>query len=413
MRVAIFVSQFPVVSETFILRQITGLIDLGHEVDIYAESRPPAGAVTHAQVQAYRLLDRTTYLDLPQSAPAAQTIMWLAQAVMSAPVVTARALNPITGGGRRAIRRSTAYQLSLVGSRACRYDVLHAHFGPVANNMLHLRDLWDAPLVVSFHGYDFSRWPQIYGRHVYDRLFRATEIVTVNSEHTRQRVEQLGCLPERIRKLPVSVEAREFPFEERHLAPGDIVRILTVARLTEKKGVEYAVRAIARAREHYPSIRYDLVGDGPQRARIEDLAHDLKVDDIVALHGARDNRYVREMLAHAHIFMLPSVTASDGDEEGQGLVLQEAQAAGLPVLATMHNGFPESIVPGKSGFLVPERDVSALTERLLYLVGHPDRWPEMGRIGRAFVEDRFDASSLNRQLVAYYLEAIEQRRSRS
>jgi colanic acid/amylovoran biosynthesis glycosyltransferase len=92
----------------------------------------------------------------------------------------------------------------------------------------------------------------------------------------------------------------------------------------------------------------------------------------------------------------------EGDAEGQGLFLQEAQACGLPVVATQHGALPEGLVPGTSGFLAPERDAEALAERLEFLVTHPEVWPEMGRAGRSFVEGRYDIGKLNAQLVELY-----------
>jgi len=100
-------------------------------------------------------------------------------------------------------------------------------------------------------------------------------------------------------------------------------------------------------------------------------------------------------------------TSVEGDQEGQGLVLQEAQACGLPVVATRHGAFAEGIINGKSGFLVPERDVEALVERLSFLIEHPEIWPAMGREGRAFVEAHYDIQQLNQQLVAIYTNAIK------
>jgi colanic acid/amylovoran biosynthesis glycosyltransferase len=101
-----------------------------------------------------------------------------------------------------------------------------------------------------------------------------------------------------------------------------------VGRLTEKKGIEYSIRAVAIAREKYPKLHYDIIGDGPLRSHLEEVIDELGVGDIVVMHGARDTNYVREIMRNAQLFMLSSVTAESGDVEGQGLVLQEAQ---LPV----------------------------------------------------------------------------------
>jgi colanic acid/amylovoran biosynthesis glycosyltransferase len=101
------------------------------------------------------------------------------------------------------------------------------------------------------------------------------------------------------------------------------------------------------------------------------------------------------------------VTATDGDKEGQGLVLQEAEAMGLPVLSTIHNGIPDGVLDGKSGFLVPEKDVSALAEKLRFLLKNPEKWLEMGQAGRAFVEENYEINKLNDQLVEIYSKLIE------
>jgi colanic acid/amylovoran biosynthesis glycosyltransferase len=110
----------------------------------------------------------------------------------------------------------------------------------------------------------------------------------------------------------------------------------------------------------------------------------------------------------AHLFVLASVNL-EGDAEGQGLVLQEAQACGLPVVATEHGAFPEGLLPGKSGFVVPERDAGALAERLAWLISNPGSWPGLGRQGRGYVESRYDIRMLNTALSALYAEAIATR----
>ena len=98
--------------------------------------------------------------------------------------------------------------------------------------------------------------------------------------------------------------------------------------------------------------------------------------------------------------------------EGQGLVLQEAQAMGLPVVSTWHNGIPEGVLDDVSGFLVPERDVHALAEKLFYLIEHPELWPAMGRAGRKFVEQRYDIKQLNKELVELYRAVIAKDRAK-
>ena len=430
LRIAFFVGQFPVISETFILRQITGLLDFGHEVDIFSDARPEPGVPVHAAVAKYRLLERTTYMDMPpECVPWELPVLpvagetWLPGAVEAvpnwkrladalpalerclerAPALTEKALSE-EHSGHRARSLSALYRLDRLSALSGGYDVLHAHFGPVGESFRFARDLWRAPLVVSFHGFDFSTLPRKQGPRIYEKLFADADFVTVNSEFTRSRVAKLGCRQDKLHKLPVGLDLEAFPFRARTRRAGEPVRVLTVARLVEIKGHEFAIRAVAKARHRHPELRYDIVGDGPLRKSLEGLIVKLKLSSVVTLHGALDSAFIQDQMTRAHLAVQASVSV-EGDQEGQGLFLQEAQACGLPVLATQHGALAEGLVPEKSGFLVPERDVAALAGRLEHLLEHPDHWPEMGRHGRKFVARHYDIRRLNEQLVHLYRDA--------
>ena len=241
---------------------------------------------------------------------------------------------------------------------------------------------------------------------MYRSLFKTADAVTVNSQYTRTQLEKLGCPAGLLHLLPVGLDPAQFPFRERRQGPSEPVRILTVARLVPIKGHEYAIRALARLREQGCNVTYDIAGDGPLKTKLEALIHELNLERTVTLHGSLDSLGIRNLLDRAHIFVLASVSL-DGDQEGQGLALQEAQAAGLPVIATNHGALPEGLSPGESGFLVPERDVTALAERLKYLVAHAELCASMGRKGRAFVEKNFDIQKLNHKLNVIYEMMIE------
>ena len=102
----------------------------------------------------------------------------------------------------------------------------------------------------------------------------------------------------------------------------------------------------------------------------------------------------------------PSVTSAEGNQEGIPMVLMEALATGLPVIASSHSAIPELVQDGKSGFLVPERDVDSLAEKIKYLIEHPETWPEMGSTGRKFVEKNYDIEKLNDRLEKIYIKLI-------
>lgn len=138
------------------------------------------------------------------------------------------------------------------------------------------------------------------------------------------------------------------------------------------------------------------------KKKLKSLVERLELKNKVEFLGYVADERLYELYSNSHIFLLPSVTSEKGDREGQGLVIQEAQASGLPVVSTLHNGIPEGVRKGESALLVPERDVDALAEKLEYLIENPERWIEMGRAGRRFVEKKYDIKKLNDKLEEIY-----------
>jgi colanic acid/amylovoran biosynthesis glycosyltransferase len=178
-------------------------------------------------------------------------------------------------------------------------------------------------------------------------------------------------------------------------------------RFVEKKGFEYGVRAFAQIRNEFPKAQLRIVGDGPLRPEIEGLVreHDL-AERVLILGSLPYDAYAKEA-DKAHILLAPSVTAANGDSEGGApTVLLEMQARGLPILSTRHADIPEVVADQVSGFLVPERDVKALSEKLVQLLAHPEQWDEMGRAGRAHMERQHDIVSLARELEGKYDSVI-------
>ena len=142
------------------------------------------------------------------------------------------------------------------------------------------------------------------------------------------------------------------------------------------------------------------------RSPLQALIQELHLEAIVQLTGWQNEQELIDHLDQAHIFIAPSVTASDGNQDAPINVLKEAMAMGLPVISTVHGGIPELVQDGISGYLVPEREVQALSDRLAQLLSEPERWPEMGRAGRAYVEQHFNLQQLNDRLVSRYQELL-------
>jgi colanic acid/amylovoran biosynthesis glycosyltransferase len=149
-------------------------------------------------------------------------------------------------------------------------------------------------------------------------------------------------------------------------------------------------------------VQFEVFGDGPLRGSLEALISELDLCDRVTLHGFATQPEVIRAIQRSHIFILPSVTASDGDEEGTPTAIIEAMASGLPVVSTQHSGIPEQVEDGVSGFLVPERDASALANALKELLQKPAGWSTMVSAARRRAEHSFDSRALARDLLTLY-----------
>lgn len=407
MRIAVVVGVFPTVSETFVLNQITGLIDRGHDVRILA-ARVGRPAAIHDDIIRYGLMDRARYSHgLPEDHPRRliAALPLLARAVVSREGHGARLLSAARFGFGAAPLELLADAAAFRGIEP--FDVVLCHFGPVGVRAARLREagVVRGRVVTVFHGSDVSAFVRRAGSLAYSQLFRTGDLFLPVSDQWRRRLIALGCPAQRIAVHRMGVDCRRFPFAPRDRAEGEPLRLVTVARLLERKGVEYAIRAVAALVAAGVDVEYTIVGDGPLRGVLGQLIRELDLSERVKILGSIAHAGVASVLARSHVMVAPSVTAGNGDVEGIPVALMEAMATGLPVVSTIHGGIPELIDDEVTGYLVAEGDVHALSAKLHYVARHPGEWRRVGAAARKFIVQRHDIQLLNDQL-SRRLEAL-------
>lgn len=270
--------------------------------------------------------------------------------------------------------------------------LLHAHFGTEGVMYLRLKKSLNLPMVTTFYGLDVSVIPRIpYWKKRYIQLFQEGELFLTEGSHMKKELIKLGCPEDKIIVQHLGVDLEKFTFSPRKPPEDGKITILIAGSFREKKGIPYAIKAFAKVKENHPDIHLRILGDGIMRAQIESLIMESGISNSVTLLGYQSHGVFMTEATHAHIFMLPSITAQDGDTEGGAPVsIIEAQASGLPVISSYHADIPEVVVDGKSALLAPEKDVETLAKHLEYLVEHPDVWERMGRAGRNHVEKEYD-----------------------
>ena len=410
MKIAFLVGKFPVLSESFILNQIAGLLDRGHEVDIYAlDGAADHGSKVHPIVKKYNLLERTYYSPTPPKSQAdftPQDNKFITEVFERNPEAC-QDLTDVDKYGKRAKRFKLVYK-AVPFLEGKTYDIIHCQFGSIGLMGLLFRNLGllKGKLITIFRGSDISKYLQKWGDNVYDQLFQEGDFFLTNCEFFRKRAIKLGCKEDRIVILGSGIDCSKFAFTPRYFPADGRVRIATTGRLVEKKGIEYGIRAIASLAKIYPNIEYNIIGDGELRNHFEQLIAELNIGHIVNLVGWKQQEELIEILDNSHILIAPSVTAADGNQDAPVNTLKEAMAMGLPVIGTLHGGIPELIEDGISGFLVPERDSNAIAQKVRYLIEHPEIWSDMGKAGRDQVEKKYDMDKLNDQLVEIYQQLL-------
>jgi len=288
-----------------------------------------------------------------------------------------------------------------------RVGLIRACFGYGGLKMLPLCQQLKLPLITSFHGIDVSERAKrrIY-RYRLKKLFEKGSLFLVRSEVMKEDTSNLGCKGDKIVVHYGGVDVEKFRFKKRRETQGK-VKILMCGRFIEKKGFEYGIMAFAQLLKKYNDIELRIVGDGYMQRKLKMLVKRLGAHKNLIFLGVKSHSEVAKEMRDADIFLSPNVTSRSGDREGIPNTIKEAMATGLPVVSTYHSGIPELVIDKKTGFLVPEKDVDGLVDRLDYLITHPEIGDDLGREGRKVVEEKFNLFKQVRRLEAIYQSLID------
>jgi glycosyltransferase involved in cell wall biosynthesis len=274
--------------------------------------------------------------------------------------------------------------------------------------LLPLIRAWGKPSIVSFHGADvIVDMDKPAYREATVQMLNAVKAVLVRSESLRRAIIDLGCDERKIEIQRTGIPLDEFPFRERNFAGAKEWRLVQAGRLIEKKGLPVTLRAFALFLRQHPNANLTIAGEGPLLDRLRDLSRELNINSRVSFTGFMSQEQLREIYYASHIFLHPSQTGGDGNQEGIPNSMLEAMASGLPVFATDHGGIPEAVEDGVSGVLVPERDHEKLATVLLDAVKDPPFLARIARNGADSVRKNFDLRAHADRLDAIYLQLIK------
>jgi colanic acid/amylovoran biosynthesis glycosyltransferase len=295
-----------------------------------------------------------------------------------------------------------------------RYDLVHAHFGTAGIFALRYANKYRLPLVVTFHGFDVPllsslrrflprRWGYAW---LGPRLLRQMTLGLCASTELKELLQDRGVPPSRLRVHRLGIDLETFaPASSARDSTG--TRVIMIGRMVPKKGFGYGIDAFARQARAHPDARLTVVGDGQLEASLRAQVASLSIEPQVEFAGVLRPQEVRARLRNSDVLLAPSVVAENGDRESGVIVVKEASASGVVPIGSHHGGIPEIIDDGETGYLVPERDVDALSDRLGMLMTDHSLRVRMAAAGRTKMEREYD----NRQRVAALADHYDEARS--
>jgi glycosyltransferase involved in cell wall biosynthesis len=228
------------------------------------------------------------------------------------------------------------------------------------------------PFVFTTHSTDVEVWNKIpwLGRHVVRSCTRQARAFTAVSRRSLQKLQSFFTAPEwaslraRAAIIPMGVHLPAVPAPRITRQEGQL-RILFLGRIVEKKGLQYLLAAYARARGQLGGSTLVIAGDGPLLGGIRSQAEGLGLADAVEFPGFVAGEHKARLLEEADIFVVPSIIAANGDAEGMPVSLMEGLSRGKLCIATAESGADDVLTDGQDGFLVPGKDIEALSNALL------------------------------------------------
>jgi glycosyltransferase involved in cell wall biosynthesis len=402
-RLAYVVSRYPFVSHVFILREVLALRQAGVHVETFTIRRPGPGNVLSAADREAAATTRVIVPPRPLELVAAH-----AEAFVRAPM---RYLSTLALAVRLRGRgaRSLLWQVFYFGEaalmwRACRragIRHMHAHHANVASDVALLASrLGGAGWSWSFTMHGSTEFFDVHQHRLRQKVELARFVVCV-SHHGRSQLMGLVDPPHwdklRVVRCGVDVTAFAPPAGGRAEAPFEV---LTVGRVDPIKGQPLLLEALAELRRRGLDARLTFVGDGDGLAELQALAARLGVEDRAGFPGAVGQDEIRAYYRRASAFALPSFA------EGLPVVLVEAMACGLPVVASRITGIPELVEEGVAGLLVTPGRAGELADALAALAADPERRAAMGRAGRAKIESEFDIERTTGELLDVFRELV-------
>jgi colanic acid/amylovoran biosynthesis glycosyltransferase len=406
MNIAVIVGAFPQISETFVLNHIVSLIDAGHKVTIFA-THINKDSTQHTLVKDYNLINKV--VERPNPHIGFKRIFKIIHYLFRYRNQFTNLINCFNPKyyGSYALKGYFIFEaIPFLKFSPDQFDLIHAHFGENGNKLAYLKEIGviSSKLIVSFHGHDVNHKQLVKEQNYYQALQGKADALIFNSKFLLNKFKSITVLNIPCYQIPVGINPTLFTtkstFNKQHC-----IRFITVGRLVDCKGNHLVLKALKNL--NLNNFEYHIVGHGPNLLSLKTLAKNTGIANNVFFHGKLGQNDVTKKLNECDVFILFGVTDSNGEIDAQGLVVQEAQACGLPAIVSNGGGLPEGVINNKTGFIVEEGNIKKLEEKIKYFITNPIEMEKMGRTASFFAIENYNQQAINNKTFEVYHKVLK------
>jgi colanic acid/amylovoran biosynthesis glycosyltransferase len=399
------ISEFPHVSETFIIAQIITAIQLNYQVVILVNSVLDFKQSLHEDILLkYKIKDLLVVEDI--KIPKNKFIRFFKIFLLF--ISNISHLKSILNFYK--FQKEKSYSWIFHWNFYQQFNNLHTIFHiQYGNNkfpidVLKAKCNFKAKVITTFHGHDafFPMHGFIPNNGYYDLLFDSANLITANTKYLADKVVQLGCPLEKLQLVPVGVDTTYFTPLHKVQNTNSILKLINVGRLDPVKGHKYLIEIVNEIIKKGISVQLDIIGEGLERMNLEAVIEKYNLSETVKLVGKKTQSEIKEMYLQSDLYVFAAVPLPDGRRETQGLATLEAQACGLPVLAYDSGGVKYTIDAGKTGFIFDEFEIEKVVAKLLYLNENRTVIQEMSNNCFKFVDENFSQHVITKKWSSLY-----------
>lgn len=303
------------------------------------------------------------------------------------PIIYGRSkrIKHILKGYYRLNEYSTEQEALMQSFQDNKIDVVFAEYGGTGETVAELCESLGIPLIVHFHGFDAHHRNQIIAYQSFKNSFRYAKYIVAVSGKMKDALIKLGCPPDKIVYTVCGPRKDFFEINPDFAEPV----FLSAGRFTDKKAPYYIILAFAKVLEKIPNAKLIMAGDGELFNTCQNLMNYYKLEKNISLVGSISSGELRKYMEKSRGFIQHSITTPEGNSEGTPVVITEAGAAGLPVVATAHAGIADVIRHGYTGLLSDEHDIDQMSANIIKLAEDPDLAKRMGSKAREMILENY------------------------